>query len=774
MSSGLLGIDIGAARSLAASLSAWSTRSDDIRDSVSSAELLSDLRTGVLGIIDEIGADGSTIASAIRRAADELSLFSIDTSQFAIHAAVASIYSFRGGDNDPELDRRVRRLQGLVDASTDSDEHAARVMSALLAAGRPDGITTAMGEIERLNMAAARGEISGNDHRIDQEVGTLRAALAGHASSDEHLDVLVSGFVADNNRTPALTLLASLLTQQPVSVVRAAHANGWDYDVAAGVSLARRVDRLTSALRTAPFPERIELERERTALFTELANVTDTATLNQFAAAADHGQPALLAIEGVWRQQVEQERAKQIDLVAQTYGLDDTAAALKFDFMTHSVQEMVANGWDIDDAAAAVSEAALHGIDISNAEDIAVANHLSLESAVYRMGLGAELEMTIAEVDAFIGFYEHFDTFDAILDGERDGLVSVEDLSFIINNYDPVGSEAELAARQDAIRAAAAFRGAIGLRHRLDSAAQTGSVVSQNPYGRDREADNKYSRVDMESLIAKQQTNFALRRVVDDIDVARTSGTLGNIDDRLTEADFEMVRAHHQEYGLTESEVVAIDRVLEADWYHPTFWQDHGDSFVLGAAVVAGVLAGMATAGVASGVAGMLIASAATVTAGATTGAGLTLAENAWTGDPLTEDLAENMALGAVGGFAGGGAYAFLNQPAGGSLAVRVLGTVGPTADVVGLAAAGLFDPALAPVVDDIDLNQMRGDFQNVNYVLGATSVITGGLTRETLQETAVRGAGVGLDTVIADLDDVEGSNGAGDVLEMSEVQAHD
>jgi len=77
MSNGLLGMDVDASRALAERLGGWSTRSEEIRLVVTEAELLSDIPTGVVGILDEIGGDGAAMAAAIRSAADALSLFTI-------------------------------------------------------------------------------------------------------------------------------------------------------------------------------------------------------------------------------------------------------------------------------------------------------------------------------------------------------------------------------------------------------------------------------------------------------------------------------------------------------------------------------------------------------------------------------------------------------------------------------------------------------------------------------------------------------------------------
>ena len=286
-------MDIAAARVLADTIASWPGKTEDIRTGVIQAVLLSEVDGCDVGLIDEIGDDSAVMAAAIRRAADDLSSFSIElVSPASVVAAVAAVHHFRGSDNDPELDRRLRTLRGLVDAATESDDQAAHVMATLLASGDPADVERAMAEIEQLNRAESSGAIGSNDRRIDQATGTLRTALASHAASQEHLDYLTAAFLADNNTTPASILLATLLTGTSSATVRLAHEQGWDYDIATGWLDAQQINRLTAAIATAPFPEVAGLERERTALFVGLSGVTNAAVLAQFGRRADSGTSA--------------------------------------------------------------------------------------------------------------------------------------------------------------------------------------------------------------------------------------------------------------------------------------------------------------------------------------------------------------------------------------------------------------------------------------------------------------------------------------------------
>ncbi len=599
-------------------------------------------------------------------------------------------------------------------------------MAMLLAVDRPlhvagrnvDDVIVARAEVARLNLAEARGAITSNDARIDEATGDLRAALAAHAASEAQLDTLLATFLADRNNTSASTLLASVVSGASPAVVEFAHENGLDYDVAAGVLDMRKVDRLTSAINTAPFPEVDELRRQRSQLFVALMGVDHSPTLERLARKVDQGTPVVEAFPAVFEEQV---RAEQIELVAQEFGLDRAAAAVQLDELAESANGLVSGGWQIEDAVEATGMAAKGGLDLAQIEALATDEGIPLAASATLLAQARAFDMTVDEYHAFTGLLDHFAVFDAATGGDADGLVSLADLRFVVNNSGPGGFPNEV------VIAAAALLKNPQLLNRLDSAAATGGAVSHQGFGRNQPADNKYSATDINVFVLKQQTNMALRNVVDQIDVASQGGGLGWADGNLSEVDFTLVLANADDYGLTAAEVSAIERVLEADWYDKTWIQEHGDSVILATAVVAGGLLFWATGGLGGGLSAALISSAAATAGGAAVGAGLTVSENLLTGDPLTQDLTESTVLGATGGLAGAGIVGSIAGVAvSESLAVRVITTVGFEADVLGLAASGLFDPALAPVVDEINLTEMKSDFQMTGYVLGAVSVLGG------------------------------------------------
>jgi len=725
MSNGLLGLDVEASRALAERLGGWSARCEEIRLVLAEAELLSDIPTGVVAILDEIGGDGAVMAAAIRVAADALALFTIELeSPRSIAGAVASIHAFSGSANDPELDRRLGVLRGLVRAQTATDTQAAHVMSVLLAADRPlhvsgrdlEDVAVAMAAVVRLNQAQVSGAITSNDERIDAATADLRAALAAHAASEAQLDTWLARFLGDRDSTSASTLLASVVSGAPRVVVEFAHEHGLDYDVAAGVLDMRKIDRLTGAIHTAPFPEVDELRRQRSELFAALVGVDHSPILERLARKVDQGVPAIRAFPAVFEEQV---RAEQIDLVAEQFGLDRAAAAVQLDELVGLANGLILNGWQVEDAVVAANMAVKGGLELAEIEEFAADEDVSLIDGALRAAEAQAFAMTMDEYNTFTGLVEHFPVLDTAAGSAADDLVSLADLRFVVNNSEIFSNEVAAAA--------SALLRAPELLNRLDSASTTGGVVGYESFGRDRAADNKVSLDDVNLFVVKQQTNLALRNVVDQIDVASQGGGLGWADGRLSEADFKLVLANYEDYGLTAAEVSAIEQVLEADWYDQTWMQEHGDTVILATAVVAGAALFAGTGGLGGGLSAALISSAAATAGGATVGAGLTVSENLLTGDPLAQDLTENTMLGATGGLAGAGivgsvAGVSVSQ----SLAVRVITTVGFEADVLGLAASGLFDPVLAPVIDEINLAEMRSDFQVTGYALGAASLMGG------------------------------------------------
>ena len=717
----LLGMDVDASRGLAATVAGWPSHAEEVRSIVTDAEVLADMPLGVVASLDEIGRDGTAMAAAIRRAVRALESFTIQLdSPLTIALAVASVQAFRGTENDPELDRRLRSLHEMVAVRTASEVQAAQVMSMLLAAshslhvaGRDlDDVAAAMASVGRLNRAEARGAVSSNDPRIDDATAGLRKALSTHAASELQLDELVAAFLADRNTTDPATLLASVVTGAPVDVVEFAHDNGIDYDIAAGVLDMQEVDRLTAALRTAQVLEAEEINGQRAALFRGLIGVDDAAAIGVLSRLVDVGASARNALAV---RHSEQIRAHHIDQVAELFDLNLPEAERQFEELAASTDSLVASGWDLEDAAVATRMAALRDFDLGDIVAFAADEGVSLVDGAVWFSQAHAMAMTPDEYRAFDGLVEHFFEMDTATGGNADGVVSVDDLASVVNN--PL-ADAELVA------AAWALIHAPDVRNRLDSATVRGGVVATESFGADVAQDHKISQADIDVFRAKQSVNFLLAEHRDTIDVAAQGRDLSLADGELSEQDFRAVHAHAEELNLSEAEVAAVELVLEHDWYDQTFWQENSDTIILATTVFAGAVLFVASGGLSGGLSGALIASAVATGGGAAAAAGITVAENLVTGDEWAQDLRHNTTLGAIAGLGGAGLAGAAGTTGSVSLAGRVLNLTGAGADLAGLGAAGLFDPLLRQFGDDVEVAAWKADAQRVSYVAGGAAVL--------------------------------------------------
>jgi hypothetical protein len=355
---------------------------------------------------------------------------------------------------------------------------------------------------------------------------------------------------------------------------------------------------------------------------------------------------------------------------------------------------------------------ALGGVDTFR---FAIDEGISLVDATVLAAEARALGMAIDEYTTYRGFIEHFGDFDAASGGDADEVVSIADLAFVVNNPESFGVET--------VASAAAMIAAPALRNRLDTARDRGGIVGRENFGATRPDDYKVSLADLQMFHAKQSVNFILQDLYAVIDVAAQRGDPSLADDELREEDFRAVLAQADELGLGEEEVKAVELVLDADWYDQGFWQEHGDSVLLATAVVAGAAIFVGTGGVGGGVSAALISTAYATAGGAALGAGATVIESLATGDPFDEGVTENTLLGATGGLAGAGVAGFVGGAAPGSLTVRVVDTLGLTADMTGLAADGLFDPLLTHVLDDIELQNLHENTQTASYLTGGMSL---------------------------------------------------
>jgi len=335
MASGMIGMDVVAAKELAARLARWSLHAEQALITLLQAEQLADIPSGATRLISQVSADGTATSGAILRAAAALESFTITIdSPFAIAAAVASVKGLDGEGNSPELHDRRRTPSRLVRSNTASQAEAALVMAQLLAEDASDvrfrdttAVVAARSELLRLADLEAQGAISSNDSRIDHAFRKLRTELEAHASSPMQVDQLVKAVIVDQ-RTDTLTLLASVIEQQPVASVALALEHDLDYAVADQVLRLRSLDRLTSLLQRATGPATIALARDRDLELRAMPGIQGQTQRDMLARALNRGESAADAFGAVHADRSPTfAEHDQTHALVRGFGFDATTAA---------------------------------------------------------------------------------------------------------------------------------------------------------------------------------------------------------------------------------------------------------------------------------------------------------------------------------------------------------------------------------------------------------------------------------------------------------------
>ena len=386
--------------------------------------------------------------------------------------------------------------------------------------------------------------------------------------------------------------------------------------------------------------------------------------------------------------------------------------------LQQQIVDLVAQGYSPVEAANVVFTADAAGLDVGAITEIANDEGIDLATALSLQARGAHYEMTVAEVMAFDGLNEHFPTFDNATGGDRDGLVSLDDLRFVVNNPDRFDIEA--------VAAASALLTNSGLLTRLDTGRDNGDVLNDGDAFGDREFDDgKISQEDILGFEWKQGVNALVGTHYDNIDVANG----GELDGHLSKADFEAYLDHNRD-SLSEDEIRALSAVIDGEFYDKGWLERNKRSIAIAVAVVAGVAIAVGTGGLGSGVSGALITMAVTGTAGAAAAGGTTIAINGISDESTwDDDVWSNAGHGFIAGMAGGGlglaptAYAAAPGAAG-RFAVGA-GVLSDGAAVVGMGGA---DWALDVVMDHEHLEGVREVADGVSIAAGVTGLTAAGV----------------------------------------------
>ena len=386
--------------------------------------------------------------------------------------------------------------------------------------------------------------------------------------------------------------------------------------------------------------------------------------------------------------------------------------------LQQQIVDLVAQGYSPVEAANVVFTADAAGLDVGAITEIASDEGIDLATALSLQARGAHYEMTVAEVMAFDGLNEHFPTFDNATGGDRDGLVSLDDLRFVVNNPDRFDIEA--------VAAASALLTNSGLLTRLDTGRDNGDVLNDGDAFGDREFDDgKISQEDILGFEWKQGVNALVGTHYDNIDVANG----GELDGHLSKADFEAYLDHNRD-SLSEDEIRALNAVIDGEFYDKGWLERNKRSIAIAVAVVAGVAIAVGTGGLGSGVSGALITMAVTGTAGAAAAGGTTIAINGISDESTwDDDVWSNAGHGFIAGMAGGGlglaptAYAAAPGAAG-RFAVSA-GVLSDGAAVVGMGGA---DWALDIVMDHEHLEGVHEVADGVSIAAGVTGLTAAGV----------------------------------------------
>ena len=386
--------------------------------------------------------------------------------------------------------------------------------------------------------------------------------------------------------------------------------------------------------------------------------------------------------------------------------------------LQQQIVDLVAQGYSPVEAANVVFTADAAGLDVDAITEIASDEGIDLATALSLQARGAHYEMTVAEVMAFDGLNEHFPTFDNAKGGDRDGLVSLDDLRFVVNNPDRFDIEA--------VAAASALLTNSGLLARLDTGRDNGDVLNDGDAFGDREFDDgKISQEDILGFEWKQGVNALVGTHYDNIDVANG----GELDGHLSKADFEAYLDHNRD-SLSEDEIRALSAVIDGEFYDKGWLERNKRSIAIAVAVVAGVAIAVGTGGLGSGVSGALITMAVTGTAGAAAAGGTTIAINGISDESTwDDDVWSNAGHGFIAGMAGGGlglaptAYAAAPGAAG-RFAVSA-GVLSDGAAVVGMGGA---DWALDIVMDHEHLEGVHEVADGVSIAAGVTGLTAAGV----------------------------------------------
>ena len=452
-------------------------------------------------------------------------------------------------------------------------------------------------------------------------------------------------------------------------------------------------------------------------LIAEYIGTDDPAAIDAVIAGLSDGESLPVAIQGAGVRMEQAAYTQTIHHVANARGISFDDAESLWAELQPQIAALLEQGYAPGEATDAVFIADELGYDIDDVVDYATGEGIDLHDALTAHARAGHYDMTVAEMTAYDGLIEHFDTFDNAKGGATDTKVSLSDLRYVVDN--PTRFTAEEVA------AAAALLASPGLLSRLDTGKDNNDVLNDGDrFGDTDFDDHKISLEDLENFAWKQGVNAVVGQHYDGIDAI----IAGEHDGHLSKADFQAYLDHHRN-ELSPVEIRALEVVIDGELYDKGWLERNKRSLAIAAAVVAGVVIAGASFGSLSGVSLALVTTAATAGGGAAAAGGTTLLINGISDESdWDDDLGSNMLHGAFAGMAGGGlrvgARHWVANP--GTLSRTATG-LGLTSDAAGVTALGGFDPVLEQV-PGVDLDDIHRTAEHVSLTTGVWGLGAAGL----------------------------------------------
>lgn len=423
-----------------------------------------------------------------------------------------------------------------------------------------------------------------------------------------------------------------------------ARAGGWPSIAAVEALLEERaailadgtvlVDAFTDSIRAwhgtdnDPILDRLVADRAAIAL---LLAEGDAAIASRLLSLVDAGVGAAVSFDTARREVAYEARlAEVIEIDAVTRA--DAIAVVEA--MDTAIAGMIAEGLSPEEAVVAFAVADRLELDLGIARSRAGGAGLTVLDVLGRMAIARARDMTDDELRAFELLRDHFAGFDNAQGGWHDDRVSVTDLEFVVANP----HRFTLAQ----VSAAMAILDEPVLRHRLDSAADNGDILDGDSFGRIEAADGLISVDDLDAFMVRAQLNHVLadhRLAID------TAASGGSADGFVSERDLEAWLADNPTAPVEVRDAVAF--MLDTGLHDRSWLERNREALAMGAAVVAGGVVIVMTAGTATPV---IVVMGAGFAAGAGAAGVTTLGVNHLTGEALTDGLLENsLAGGAIG-----------------------------------------------------------------------------------------------------------------------------